>query len=356
MESAENFCDGTVWQWCLTTCLFASSYTLPATQNPTLRYFSTQLESIPSRANNSSLHLRRAKKRVTVRNTHKSSPRRLISSAIQDQIPRNSISNLLRVNRQHSPLNVLEHCALHKRLSAHASVNSRRTGIKHRVENVRSAEAKQRLAAVDVLPVIISVSDVQFAFVLGAVAIAVAHKGGLEMVVEVRVADGQVIRAMAEIRQTIVVVFARSLIRAQVQVVEPNVCGGLHADCVAAGVAGADFADGYVADYDVFGVADEEAEACEAGRGVEAEDRFVASDADFLGAGDFAFDVDGGGGCVFVVDRGEEFGVGADGDCFASSSAGLWDTSQFDHLFEGLEALDGESSCLRVVSDILCDC
>jgi hypothetical protein len=221
---------------------------------------------------------------------------------------------------------------------------------------VRSAEAKQRHAAVDVLPVIVSVRNVQFSLVLSAVAVAVADERGLEVVVEVRVADGQVIRAVAEIRQTVIVVFAGSLVRAQVKVVEPNIRRRLHANCVAAGVTGADFADGDVADDDVFGVADEETEACEAGRRVEAEDGFVASDADFFGAGDLAFDVDGGGGCVFVVDCGEEFGVGADGDCFASGTAGLWDISQFDRFSEGLEALDGERSCLRVVSDILCDC
>jgi hypothetical protein len=288
-----------------------------------MRHFSAQLKSIASRANNSSLHLRRAKKRIAVRNTRKSTPGRLISSTVQDQIPCNSIANLLRINRQNTSLDVLEHRALDKHLSAHARVDSRRTSIKDRVENVPSAEAEQRHAAVDVLPVVVSVCDAQLALVLGAVAVAVPDERGFEVIVEVRVADGQVIRSMAEVCQTVVVVFARNLVRAQVKVVEPDVSRGLHADGVAAGVAGADFADRYVTDDDVFGVADEEAEACEAGRRVEAEDGFVAANANFLGAGDFAFDVDGRCGCVFVVDCGEELGVGADCYCLASCTTSL---------------------------------
>jgi hypothetical protein len=58
---------------------------------------------------------------------------------------------------------------------------------------VPSAEAEQRHAAVDVLPVVISVCDAQLALVLGAVAVAVPDERGLEVIVEVRVADGQVI-------------------------------------------------------------------------------------------------------------------------------------------------------------------
>jgi hypothetical protein len=117
---------------------------------------------------------------------------------------------------------------------------------------------------------------------------------------------------VAEICQAVVEVFAGVLIGAEVQVVEPDVGRGLHADGVAACVAGGDFADGDVADDDVLCVADEEAEACQARGGVEAEDGLVAADADFGSARDLAFDVDCGCGVIF--DRGGEGGVGADCD------------------------------------------
>ena len=56
------------------------------------------------------------------------------------------------------------------------------------VEDVGSTEADQGHAAVDVLPVVVGVGDVELALVLGAVAVAVADERGLVVVVEVGVA------------------------------------------------------------------------------------------------------------------------------------------------------------------------
>lgn len=109
---------------------------------------------------------------------------------------------------------------------------------------MRSAETQQRHAAVDVLPVVVSVGDAQLALVFAAVVIAVADERGLEVVVEVRVADGQVVRAVAEVCQAVVVVFARGQVGAEIEVVQPDVGGRLDADCISARVAGLDFADG----------------------------------------------------------------------------------------------------------------
>jgi hypothetical protein len=53
---------------------------------------------------------------------------------------------------------------------------------------VGGAEAEERLAAVDVLPVVVGVGDVQLAGVFGSVAVAVAGERGLVVVVEVSVA------------------------------------------------------------------------------------------------------------------------------------------------------------------------
>jgi hypothetical protein len=138
---------------------------------------------------------------------------------------------------------------------------------------------------------------------------------------EVSIANSQKIRPMAEIRQPIIEILIMRLIRAEVQVVQPNVSRGLHADGVAAGIAGRHLADGQVANDNVFGVADEQPEAGEARGGVGAQDGLVAADADFGGAGDLAFDDDRGGDVVF--DGGGEGGVGGDCDGFAAGSASL---------------------------------
>lgn len=176
---------------------------------------------------------------------------------------------------------------------------------------MRSTKAQQRHAAVDVLEVVVGVRDAQLALVLAAVVVAVADERGLVVVVEVRVADGQVVGAVAEVREPVVEVLARVLVGAQVQVVEPDVGRGLHADGVAAGIAGWDFADGEVLDDDVLRIADKQAKACEARGGVDAEDGLVAADADLCAAGDLALDVDDGCGVVF--DCGGEGSVC--GDC-----------------------------------------
>ena len=186
---------------------------------------------------------------------------------------------------------------------------------------MRSAEPQQRLAAVDVLPVVIRVRDPQVALILATIVVTVPHKRSLKVIVEVSVANSQIIRAMAEIRKSVVEVFVVGLVGAEVQVVQPDVGRGLHADGVAAGVARGHFADGDVADDDVFRVAHEEPEAGQGGGGVQAEEGFVAADADFGAAGDLAFDVDGGGDVVF--DGGGEVGVGAHCDGFAAGAAGL---------------------------------
>jgi predicted phosphoribosyltransferase len=56
------------------------------------------------------------------------------------------------------------------------------------VDYVRGAEAEQRLAAVDVLPVVVGVGDVELASVFVCVAVTVADEGCLEMIVQVSIA------------------------------------------------------------------------------------------------------------------------------------------------------------------------
>lgn len=56
------------------------------------------------------------------------------------------------------------------------------------VDDVSGTETDQGSAAVDVLPVVVGVGDVELALVLSAVAVAVADERGLVVVVEVGVA------------------------------------------------------------------------------------------------------------------------------------------------------------------------
>lgn len=186
---------------------------------------------------------------------------------------------------------------------------------------MRRPEPQQRHAAVDVPEVVVGVRDVQLAPVLAAVVVAVPDQRGFEVVVEQRVADRQPVAAVAEVRQAVVVVFPRGEVGGEVAVVDPDVAGLLHADGVAAGVAGAHLGDRQVADDHVVGGAEEEAKARDGGGGVQAQDGFVGADADFLGSRDLAFDVDGYGG-RFVFDGRGEIGVGGDGDDFAAGAAG----------------------------------
>ena len=78
---------------------------------------------------------------------------------------------------------------------------------------MRSTKAKQRHAAVDVLPVVVRVRYPQVALILSTIVVTVPHKRSLKVVVEVSVANSQVIRAMAEIRRSVVEVFVVGLVR-----------------------------------------------------------------------------------------------------------------------------------------------
>lgn len=288
-----------------------------------LNFRSAKLEGVAGLANNSGLDLGGTKKSVLVRYRGERAPRGLVGGAVEDDVPGDRVANLLRVNREHSAVNVLEHTALDKSLGTHASVHSGDATVVDRVDDVSGTEAEQGHAAVDVLEVVVGVSDAELALVLGAVAVAVADKGCLEVVVEVGVADGQVVSAVAEVGQAVVVVLARGQVGGQVKVVKPHIGRLLDANGVAAGVAGLDLADGQVADDHVLGLADKETEAGDSGGGVDAENRLVAADADFGGAGDLALDIDGDCRFILGVDSSDELVVGANSDDLAAGAAGL---------------------------------
>jgi hypothetical protein len=71
---------------------------------------------------------------------------------------------------------------LNQDLSTHASVDTREKDLVPVVVNeVHSGEADQRLAAVDVLPVVVGVGDVELALILGTVVIGMADERGLPL-------------------------------------------------------------------------------------------------------------------------------------------------------------------------------
>ena len=281
-----------------------------------------QLERVASLADDSTFNLGRTKQSVRVWDAGECTKGSIGSSAVEDNVLGDSVPDLLRVDGQNGPVDVLENCAFNQSLSSHAGVNgsdAKFTAVVDIVENVGSAESEQRHAGVDVLPVVVGIGDAQLALVFAAVVVAVADERSFEVVVEVGVADGEVVGSVAEVGQAVVVVLAGGQVRRQVQVVKPDVGRLLDADCITARVAGLDLADGYVADDDVLCCSNEEPKAGQARGRVKAENRFVAANADLLGAGDFALDVDDRSGIAF--DGSNKFGIGADGDRSSSCSA-----------------------------------
>lgn len=79
-------------------------------------------------------------------------------------------------------------------------------------------------------------------------------------------------------------------IRAQVHMINPDVCAGLNANGITS--IGQDLADGNVADDDVGNILDVQRNTLQLRAGVDTEDRFVASNTCLASAADGTFDVD----------------------------------------------------------------
>jgi hypothetical protein len=114
---------------------------------------------------------------------------------------------------------------------------------------VAGTEAERWGTAVDVLPVVVGIGDGQVASVLVAVAVRVADQGRLVVVVDVAVGDGDPVRGVGDVNEAVVVVLAVVQVRRDVDVVDPDVLGGLDGDGVT--IVGQDLGDLHVADNDV---------------------------------------------------------------------------------------------------------
>lgn len=146
-----------------------------------------------------------------------------------------------------------------------------------------SSETEARSTRVDVAPVVVGVGDDQVASVLVAVAVGVADQTGLPVVVEVGVGDGDVVRTVGHITETIVVVLVVVHVGRQVAVVDPDVGRGLDGDGITS--IGENLGDLNVADDDVGLVLDAETNTVQRRAG-GTDDGLVGADVDLLRAGD----------------------------------------------------------------------
>lgn len=185
------------------------------------------------------------------------------------------------------------------------------------VVDVAGTEAERRTTRVDVGEIVVGIGDDQVAGVLVGVGVAVADEGGLPVVVQVGVGDGDVVRTVGDIKQTIVVVLVVVTVRGQIQVVEPDVVGGLDGDGVT--VVGEDLADLDVADDDVGGLLDTETNTGQ-GRASSSDDGLVRGDIDLVGALNGTINDDNGS--AVRAGSGLELLEGGDGSLLTSGTTG----------------------------------
>ncbi|CAG9989690.1 unnamed protein product [Clonostachys byssicola] len=152
------------------------------------------------------------------------------------------------------------------------------------VVDVDGAEADGGATRVDVGPVDVGVGDGQVALVLALVGVGVADQGGLPVVVDLGVGDSDIVGRVGDVEETVVVVLAGAQVAAEVDVVDPDVGGGINADGVT--VRGLDLGDLEVADDDVLDLPDVESNALKRGTARGTDNGFVRRRADLAGASD----------------------------------------------------------------------
>lgn len=133
----------------------------------------------------------------------------------------------------------------------YSSISSTLFGRQNRnlLEDVASSESERWGSAVNVVPVVIGVGHSQVASVLVAVAVRVADQRCLVVVVDVAVGDGDPVAGVGDINKAVVVVLPVVQVAGDVDVVNPDVLGGLDGDGVT--IVGQDLGNLQVADNDV---------------------------------------------------------------------------------------------------------
>jgi hypothetical protein len=92
--------------------------------------------------------------------------------------------------------------------------------------------------------------------------------------------DGDIVDAVREVGETIVVVLAIVKVRGEIAVIDPDVLGLLNSNGIALTLR--NLADSQILDDDVLGLLDEETGANDLGVGVLAQDRLVAAHANLV--------------------------------------------------------------------------
>lgn len=251
-----------------------------------------QLKSVASNANNSRLDLGGTDERVLVRNIGLGDGTLggLVGGATKSNIVDGDAASLLGVLGDESSLSVGEGSRLNKNLSTHARVDSGDADILVVVvEDVDKAETDGGGAGTNVGPTVVGVGDVESALVLGGVAVRVANKRGLVVVVEVGVGDGDPVRGVGDVEEAVEEVLVLGEVGRELTVVNPDVSGLLDANGIT--VLSNNVLDGKVANNDVLLLVDVETDVLERSAS-STNDGLVRLDTDLVVAGDLALDVD----------------------------------------------------------------
>ncbi|KAI6748088.1 hypothetical protein HG531_008630 [Fusarium graminearum] len=227
-----------------------------------------------SNTNHGRLDLGRADKRVLVGNVGLGDGTLggIVGGAAEVDIVDRDASGLLGVLGDESLLSVAESRRLNKNLSTHARVDTSDADVLVVVvEDVDGTEADRGSTRANVGPVVVGVGDVESTSVLSSVAVGVADKRSLMVVVE-----------------TIKEVLVLGEVGGQLAVVDPDVGGLLDADGVAVGSD--NVLDGQVADDDVLLLVDVEADVLERSTS-GTDDGLVGLDTDLVVTGELALDV-----------------------------------------------------------------
>lgn len=197
-------------------------------------------------------------------------------------------ASLVRVLAGDGLLDILELGRLDKNLSTHASVNARGFNIGVVVvEDVGGTESNRGATRANVGPLVVGVGNVESAGILISIAVRVANKRVLVVIVEVGVRHGNPVGGVGNIEETIVEVLAVVSVGGEVAVVDPDVGGGLDANGIA--IISNNLGDGKVTDDDVGDVLDVETDSNQRGASVT-NNGLVRANADLGAAGDLALD------------------------------------------------------------------
>lgn len=162
-------------------------------------------EGLTSRADNLALDVGLAKQRILVRDLAgaKVALGGGVLAAAVGHVGHGGVAVLLGVRGEDDLLlaRVLEHGGLDADLGAHAGVDARAAElVVEVVVDVDGAVADRGVARVDVVPVVVGVGDVELALV-ASVRVDVADQGGLEVVVDVAVGDGDEVGLPGDVQE-----------------------------------------------------------------------------------------------------------------------------------------------------------